>query len=254
MLKKAFVTTSIYALAKQLGQQGAIDEFKRQLNAPGKDSMPVVRTIHRLAKASPDMQLPMQVDGGATYIGMARSRAFHVAYKSDAPCWIALDDDIETTQDTCIAMLEALDDVLPRIVLTPYYERSGDDSPRLTCSMPLIRQERTVPGGVALKLAPGTGGGFGFVGMNRAAMAAVIEQAQRESALARAGAPDYLDLRWFDNGEEKHALFYERLEDGLWWGEDTSFFKWRVPESVSVEALLVGTVVHAGVPLNLASL
>jgi len=66
--------------------------------------------------------------------------------------------------------------------------------------------------------------------------------------------PSPIDLTWFDYGEKKLAIFYERLEDGLWYGEDSSFFRFRVPESVTVEALLVGTVLHGGVPLTLSTL
>jgi len=174
---------------------------------------------------------------------MARSRAFHEAYKSGAPAWIAIDDDLEVTQDSCVAMLDALDDVVPRIILTPYYERSDDDAPRLTCPIPLIRNERRIAGGSLLALPPSSGGGFGFVGMNRAAMLKIVTAAKQDKA-----------FQWFDHGEEKLALFYERLEDGLWYGEDISFFKWRVPPTVSVELLLVGTSIHGGVALNLFSL
>ncbi|SRR6266545_8008065 len=251
MLKKAFVTTSVYALAHQIGMREAIAEVARQLDQPGKDSLPVVRTIHRLRHM---VEVKLHVDGGATYIGMARSRAFHEAWESQYPCWLSLDDDIEVTQDTCSAMLDALDDVLPRILITPYVERSGDEDPRMVITMPVVRQERVLTNrGRAIKLAPGQGGGFGFVGMNRRAMEEIVAHVS-----TKADPRDHLDrskLRWLDSdGREKLALFYEALEDGLWYGEDTSFFKFRVPPSVTVEALCCGTSLHSGFALPLSTL
>lgn len=252
MLKQVFVSTAVYAMAHQLGMQGAIAEVARQTGAPDKDSLPVVRTITRLANLC---EVGLHVDGGATYIGMMRSRAFHEAYKSGLPGWITLDDDIECTHATAWAMLEALDDPLPRIVLCPYMMRLPDEINRLALTVPTIRIERGFQierDGTRgermreqvklIELPKGHGGGMGMVGFNRRAMEEIVKAAPPE-------------ITWFDSdGVEKLALFFERLEDGLWWGEDTSFFKWRVPATVSVEALLVGTVSHAGIPLDLSKL
>jgi hypothetical protein len=108
-------------------------------------------------------------------------------------------------------------------------------------SMPTVRVERTIGEGIRLlALEPGQGCGLGFVGMNRPAMNAIAEYCPPE-------------LAWVDeDGAEKRALFYEKVEDGLWFGEDISFFRFRVPRSVTVEALLVGHSIHAGIPLELA--
>src|SRR5258708_1095375 len=259
MLKQVFVSTAVYALAHSLGMQGALDEVARQCKEPSRESLPVVRTITRLANLC---EVGLHVDGGATYIGMMRSRAFHEAYKSGLPGWITLDDDIECTHATAWAMLEALDDPLPRIVLCPYMMRLPDAINRIALTVPTIRIERSFPierdafkieregtGGERVReqvklieLPKGHGGGMGMVGMNRRAMEEIVQAAPPE-------------IQWFDSdGVEKLALFFERLEDCLWWGEDTSFFKWRVPATVTVEALLVGTVSHGGIPLDLSKL
>ncbi len=241
-MKRFFVSTSIYALAHQLGMQGAVDEFRRQLDYPGPDSLPVVRTISRLRQI---IEVGLHVDGGATYIGMARSRAFHEAFKSGLP-WISLDDDIEVTMDVVTSMVEALDDVLPRIVFVPYYMRDGADQPKLTTTLPEVRVERSIGPAKLVLMPKGRGGGFGMVGMNRPAIEAVV---------ALASTPEWWPFtRWLDDGAPKLALFQEALVDGLWWGEDTNFFRTRVPESVTVEALLVGTVLHGGFPLQLGTL
>jgi len=248
MKKSFFVSTSVYALAHQLSSmQAALVEVSRQLDAPGKDSLPVVRTITRLRNL--EAELMLHVDGGATYIGQARSRAFHEALKSGLP-WISIDDDIDVTTACAAAMLDAIDDpIAPRIVVTPYYTRDND-APMLTMTLPLVRSETVRNGARLLQLPPGSGGGFGFVGINRPAMVAIAEYAET----IRASRVSESDLSWFDHGERKLAIFYESLEDGLWYGEDTSFFRYRIPPGVTVEALLVGVVVHAGVPLDLGKL
>jgi hypothetical protein len=264
MLTQVFLTTSVYALAHQIGMLEAIKQVNEQIRQPTRDSLPAVRTIARFHKlttdASPEGGIGYLVDGGATYIGMARSRMFHEAYQSWM-AWITVDDDIEATMPLCQAMLEALNDLVPRVVIVPYMMRVpagqvqiADGLPstttRLAVTLPAIFEERQVRfndlgGGISrlarlVKMPKGYGGGFGLVGMNRAAMKAIVD------------AADPAKLRWVDgDGVEKLALFYESLEDGLWYGEDTSFFRHRIPESVSVEALLCGSIVHAGVSLDL---
>ena len=243
-----YVSTSVYALGHELGMVGALKEMQRQLAAPGKDSLPVVRTIHRLRQLA-DIQLGF--DCGGTVLGMVRSRAFHEAFQSTADAWISIDDDIDVTTQTAASMLEALDDVVPRVIITPYAARVPDSvNTRLCVELPKYRIERNWRGAKLVRLEKGRGGGFGFVGMNRHAMREIV----KSNCRFEGRAPLDSSLRWVDvDGTEKLALFHEILEDGLWYAEDMAFFK-RVPSSVSVEALLVGTVSHAGVPLNLETL
>lgn len=244
MIRNVFVTTSVYALAHQVGIGEAMRLMQEHVQAPQLDpkALPCVRTIKRIASLASE-GVGLHCDGGATYIGMARSRAFYEAYRSGAPAWITIDDDIDASTATVGAMLAALDDLAPRIIITPYALRAPGKDDKLAMNLPTVRLERQRPAGVKLlQLEPGHGGGMGFVGMNRAAMDAVLEACPPE-------------LVWVDeDGVSKRALFYERVEDGLWWGEDTSFFKWRVPSSVSVEALLVGAISHAGVVVDLEKL
>src|SRR5258706_2035317 len=269
MLERIFFSTSVYALAHQIGMAQAIQEVERQIEAPDRNSLPVVRTLHRFRQLG---EVGRLIDGGATYIGMARSRAFHDAYEQmkvdpNMGAWVTVDDDIEVSTPTCAAMLEALDDIVPRIVLVPYMIRApvgvvalADGVPQLTSrlavTLPAVFQERVVRGsavvakrelqfdGRLVRLPFRQGGGFGMVGINRIAMREIVEYAQT-----------FAELRWLDgDGVQKLALFYERLEDGLWYGEDTSFFRFRVPASVSVEALLCARIVHAGLDLDLDQL
>lgn len=259
MLTQVFITTSCYALSHQLGMLEAIQRVNEQIRNPTSESLPAVRTLTRIHKltteASPDGGIGYLVDGGATLLAMARSRHFHEALKSSLPAWISIDDDVEATTPLCAAMLEALDDVAPRVLVVPCMVRAPTThadgvpsvAPRLACTLPAIFEERTrrfeVGGQSRLcrMVKMPKGGAFGMVGMNRAAMQAIAEHAPPS-------------LRFLDgDGAEKLALFHEILRDGLWYGEDMSFFQ-RVPEAVSVEALLAGVVVHAGIPLDLDKL
>jgi hypothetical protein len=249
-MKNAFVSTAIYALGRQLGMAAALIEFQKQMAEPTPQSLPVIHTIRRLRELA-DIQL--SVDCGATIIGQMRSRCFHAAYESGWDCWISLDDDVEASEQTCAHLLDAIDDPFhPRIVIVPYMMRMADSlNPRLCMTMPLVRVLRAVTrvygaethAAKLLAFPPGTGGGFGMVGMNRAAMKCIVETQS-----------DCEPLRWVDgDGTEKLALFHDMLIDGLWYGEDTSFFR-RVPPWVSVEALLSGNIAHAGIPLDLETL
>jgi len=236
--KPVFVTTSVYALAHQVGMRGAVESVAAQLDSPREPAnLPVVRTIERLRHLA---EVHLHVDAGATYIGMARTRAFHEAYKTGLP-WVMIDDDIDCTLQVCSAMLEVLEEPLPRLVITPYLTRDTED-PQMTMTLPLVRSERQVAGARMLRLPRGTGAGMGFVGMNRAAMDLMV------------AAADVDKLTWFDGGEKKLALFYDELFEGLWYGEDNNFFRKHVPSDVTVEAILSGIVVHGGVPLDLSKL
>jgi len=246
-MNQAFVTTAIYALGKQLGVVEAEKEWQRQLQKPTLQSLAVVRTIARFhaicEKAGGG--IGVTADIGAAIVGQMRSRCFHRAVNSDLPAWISVDDDIEASTETCAALLEAIDDVQPRIVLVPYLLRTTAASdPKLSVTLPLVRQTRDVGGAHLVTLPTGTGGGFGLVGMNRQAMHSMV--------LAHSGDQS---LFWNDedDGGEKLALFHDLLEQGIWWGEDTSFFR-RVPREISVEALLTGNINHAGLTLHLERL
>jgi hypothetical protein len=242
MIKQAYVTTALYALGKMLGPAKAITEFERQIRTVTDDALPAARTISRLADL---IEIGITYDVGAAIVGQMRSRCFHRAYESGLPAWISVDDDIGAEPPLCAAMLEALDDDAPRIVLAPYVLRTTATSlPKLGVTLPLIRHSRQCRGAKLVTLPTGTGGGFGFVGMNRQAMDRVV--------LAHAGDDS---LRWNDedDGGEKLALFHDLLEQGMWWGEDTSFFR-RVPKDVTVEALLTGKISHAGLILDLETL
>jgi hypothetical protein len=247
MLNQAFVTTAIYALGKQLGVVEADKEWKRQLQAPSRESLPVVRTVHRFSALCEKNGggIGVVADVGAAIVGQMRSRCFHRAVNSELPAWISIDDDIEATTETCAALLEALDDVQPRIVLTPYLLRTtATTDPKISVTLPKVRQTRDVGGAHLVTLPTGAGGGFGLVGMNR--------QAMHRMMLAHSGDQS---LFWNDedDGGEKLALFHDLLEHGIWWGEDTSFFR-RVPREISVEVLLTGNVNHAGLTLHLEKL
>jgi hypothetical protein len=82
-------------------------------------------------------------------------------------------------------------------------------------------------------------GGFGLVAVNRAAMQGIASM-----------APSFHDA----DGKTKCAAFLEYITaEGYWLGEDFAFFE-RARRVATVEALVEGLVVHAGVPLDLSTL
>jgi len=237
--RKLFVSTAVYALGRQLGMEAALAEMQVQLDKPGTESLPCVRTIHRLRQL---VDVELFVDCGATCIGKARSRAFHEAYERGLEAWISVDDDVEVTLETCRALVECVDEACPRIIVVPFMTRGPTGGARLNITMPLVRSEREFRGAKLLNLVS-RGHGFGMVGMNRLAMAAVV------AAWAEDDEIDFVD----DDGQLKLALFHDMLGGKRWLGEDFSFFA-RVPRDVSIEALLVGTSSHGGLPLDLGRL
>jgi hypothetical protein len=247
MLRRVLLSTAIYALGKRLGIGQAIAEFARQVKRePDESCLPVAHTIHAFRSLA-DVEL--WTEAGATMIGQVRSRAFHEARKRLATIegWVSVDDDIEAPRETCIHLLNAIDDLRPRIVLAPYRQRSIRGVDVLSVNLPIVRSlryagpERETR---LLELPRGThGGGFGLVAMNRRAIETI--------ALSHAGNEE---LRWVDADDEvKLALFHELIDHGMWHGEDTSFFR-RVPDEVTVEVLLSGKIAHDGAAIDLDAL
>jgi GT2 family glycosyltransferase len=239
---KLFASTILYAAGKSLGMVGALNAFKMQLEKPGSESWPVSRALARLQHLA-DVQL--FVDTGGTCIGKGRARAFHEALESDCDAWVSLDDDVEVTTDCAASMIEVLSDELAaRVVVVPFVLR-GVGSPLLTqarrvnVNLPLIRTERFVAGAKLQPLERGTAAGFGMVGMNRRALARIAEH--------------HKELFLDDDGRVKLALFHDELADGKWYGEDVSFFR-SLPDDIELDALLVGTSLHAGETLELGKL
>lgn len=234
-------STILYALGKQLGKDGAMKEFERQVAKPDKQSLPVVRTLARLRGMC---DLAVYVDTGGTCIGKGRSRAFDIAFSQrQADAWISIDDDSEVTTDTVAAMIEVLDDALhPRIVVVPFMLRG---SGLVNIAMPKVRAVEHYNGVKLVRLPHGTAAGFGMVGMNRRAMLEIMTYHK-----AKGG------LEWTDetSGRKALALFLDELTpNGVWHNEDVAFFR-RLPPDLGVDVLLAGISMHAGNALNLAEL
>jgi hypothetical protein len=244
-----FVTTSIYALAKELGPDEAVREFHTQLKlassppflpimrdllrpAAVQQFMPAVRTIARLQTID---GIGVRVDGGATCIGKGRSRAFHAFLEADADTWVSVDDDNEATLETLEWLIEAVRGTAPRICIAPYWlRRTTTQQPILAVELPRVAVFRELSGGGRVRNA--SSGGFGLVAVNRAAADAIVTHC----TLSRP------DLRWQDDDDKsKWAVFHDALAGGKWWGEDLSFFR-RLPKEITVEALCTGHTSHAG--------
>jgi hypothetical protein len=228
------VTVSAYALGKRLGLERGMRELERQIQAPDRESIPAARCIGRLRRL---VDLMVRADTGGTLLGQVRSRHAHEAWKLGAEVWISIDDDVEATSATLRDLLEAVSGPKPRIVVAPCLVRGGEFGvPVVNVELPrIVSTERILTSGALLR--PIRRAGFCLVAMNRAA----LEQVREASA----------HLAYEDaDGEERLALFHDELRDGQWLSEDLAFFA-RVPDSVTVEALLTGHTSHAGQPLAL---
>jgi GT2 family glycosyltransferase len=226
-----FVSTMVYALGKELGFADAVAEFHRQLAAPDRESLPVVRVIARLRNFH---EFALSVDAASVRIAVSRSRAFHAALESKADVWLSIDDDVEAETSTLRALIEAVEGNDPRICFAPYWQRGSERIAAQLAAVPLARALRS--GAVTLSAVAG---GFGLVAVNRAALEAIAEYCAA-------------DLRYVDADHvHRLAAFQESLVDGRWLGEDVSFFRRAAAAGVRIEALASGAVAHDGRVLRL---
>lgn len=234
-----FVSSQFYALGKQLGIARAMRTINLQIECPDSESLPAVRTIWRLNQIEP---VQLRIDTGATCIAKTRSRAFHDALAAkECDVWVAVDDDIEATLETCQALIEAVRSS-NGICIAPYILRRGltDNPLRLSVDKQSYQpnDSRTLPSGG--QVVRGIGGGFGLVAMSKHAMVEIA-------------AANLTEL-WDDNGVKKLAIFREQLDNQQhWWSEDLSFFH-RVPSNVQIEVLLTGHTSHNGEHLELSDI
>jgi hypothetical protein len=245
---KLLISTMLYSLSHELGHDAAVAELHRQVEELAgpftgernpQDFLPVAYTIARAMRV---FDVGLFVDAGATQIGKCRSRAMaHAMKHPEFEVWLSVDDDVEATLPTLVALYDACSGGAPSIAIAPCFLRGR---PLVNVAFPQVVVERKLVGSSA-KLRTALYGGFGLVAMS-------------QQALKR------IDCDWFidDDGEHKPAAFADIIVDAeqtgddwagkkIWFGEDLSFFL-RVPRSVRVEALLTGYTRHAGETLNLA--
>lgn len=228
------VSIAIYALAKELGAAAAKQEFMRQLNAPGADSLPSVRTLARLRELG-DVRLVL--DAGATSIAKTRSRAAFTANQTASDIWVSVDDDVEVDGPTLRDLLEAVAGDDPAVCVAPCWLR-GAEVVAIAVAPGAVATPRGLPSGG--QAVPILAAGFGCVAVNRACLAAMV-----------AGHPELAFVD--DDSQTKVALFLEDLARERWWGEDLWFFR-RTPPGARVEALIQGATIHDGQALDLATI
>ena len=235
-----FFSTHCHALGWELGIAAASEEFRRQCEEPNDDSLPCVRTLQRLRRMA---DCCAWCDTGSTRLALSRSRAFHDAWQSGHALWVSCDDDCEADLSTLRSMIAAVEGE-PRICIVPFWMRTAefDAQPRLNVEFSPCHSERRLADGARLMRA--RSGGFGLVAVNRAALDAIAAANDHDALL-------YVEA----DAISRYALFLEAIQPNghRWLGEDLAFFA-RVPTSVTVEALLTGTTVHAGHVLSLGRL
>jgi hypothetical protein len=227
---KVFASCSSYVLGQLFGPVRACELMTDAIVHPQKKPPCfAVEALRRLTKLA---DVTLRVDGGSSHIGKSRTRHFFDALQHDCDVWFSIDDDVNATAETLAWLLAAVDSKTPRVCIAPCVLRNGQS---VNVEWSPIHFERAIPTGGMCRRA--TAGGFGLVAMNRPAIVAA----------ARA-APSWRDE--YDRNL-KPAVFLESLSiDGVWTGEDISFFR-RLPREVEVEALTTGKTTHAGCELSL---
>jgi len=250
---KLLISTMLYSLSRELGPEAAAEELNRQikeLSSPfagernPEDFLPVAYTIARAMRV---FDVGLYIDAGGTQIGKCRSRALaHAMKHPEFEVWLSVDDDVECTLPTLVAMYDAVSGGAPSICIGPCFVRNRA---LVNVAFPQVVVERKLVASGA-KLRTALYGGFGIVALS-------------QEALVRITA----DCGWFvdDDNAIRPMAFADVVSDtnavtgdapgriSAWFGEDLSFFL-RVPKSVRVEALLTGHTRHAGETLNLARL
>lgn len=255
-------------MGKMLGPQQAADILQRMVafdrsvrNLPHPEC---VRWVHTLSRVAPESQIPFYVDATATHLGRARSRAFHwakqvMADNSQCEAWVSVDDDCECNQVATALLLRRLRSDEPRIVCVPFVKRALSKPPSSSIVDANGQPAATMGSPADANIVPELGaqvnaegllpirwGGFGLVGLNRAAVQRYAERCKDQN---------YLDV----DGVERLAVFrdvFHQTEPDKpkeWLTEDYSFFE-RAPLDVKRYALCEGSSNHGGIHLDLAHL
>jgi hypothetical protein len=228
-------SVNLYCLGRELGEEEAPHEFRRQVTTPDEQSLPAARTIHRLRHVD---EVALALDAAGTSIGKNRSRMLHAFYSMpDADVWVTCDDDVEASFETLRWLVEAVRDTRG-MCIAPCLLRRRDAVVNIMFESAGILRPLSNGGYAQRCLA----GGFGLVALHRD----VVTRLYAERA----------DLAWIDDvdGQQKIAAFIETYDpiDRKWWGEDLSFCLATLPKDVRIECLVSGHTVHDGKLLDLA--
>lgn len=233
---KVYATISSYILGRVFGPQIAASTLQEMVTSPNPSQMPLPGciTVKRLAMIAPDVDsVTLHADGGGTHIAKTRSRHFTAALEADADVWLTVDDDVEADKQCLSSMLLLLDSKEPRVVIAPCYMRGTEV---VNIQEPPIRQERSFP----VRHRVIHAGGFGLVGVNRAALQTIGWRWERVDDVG---------------GKTLIPVFAEKMTSKAWLGEDVSFCERARDAAVELLAVLVGTTKHDDGPtLNLGGL
>lgn len=245
-----FVSTSLYAMARRLGLQGASSEFMRQVQAAAEElgeperpaifkppaAAPVfVAAAYTIARCAWLGEVQININAGATVIAKARTLAAHAFRESKCDVWVTCDDDVEVSLDALATMVSQCKKE-PSIVVAPCLLR---DTLTANIEPSSIAFETKAPSGGRLQRIQS--GGFGCVAMSRDVLEAVYDASPA--------------LCWTDqDGVSRRVLFRDELDGrGHWFTEDTAFFR-RVPARFGRWAVRTGETVHSGQRLDLDKL
>src|SRR5882672_746723 len=243
-MAKLFVSTMLYAASKRLGYMQATQELMRQASSldPKSDDHPGIPAALTIARLVPLEEIQLNVNAGATVIGKARSLAAREFMASDADVWLSCDDDVSASTDALRAAIsqaraEPCLVVVPCLLRSTVMQSSGRPIVNLVSGAVTV-QDRAPSGG---KLESIHAGGFGCIAASRAVVQRVHESAGEAADFKHEGAM-------------VRSLFRDEIIDHEWVTEDLAFCRRLAVLGFRRWAVRVGTSVHAGQRLDLATL
>lgn len=225
---KVYATISSYILGRVFGPQVASATLQEMVADPNPSQMPLPGciTIKRLAEMSPPGSVTLHCDGGGTHIAKTRSRHFTAALEANADVWFTVDDDVEADRACLSGLLSLLDSKVPRVVIAPCYMRGTDV---INIQEPAVCVESRYP----VRHRVIRAGGFGLVGVNRAALQTIGWRWERVDDV---------------DGKTLIPVFAEKLTGKAWLGEDVTFCERARDAEVELLAVLAGTTKHDNGP------
>ena len=225
-----FFSTFLYALVKQHGPEWRT-VLAQELELGPRSSIPAVRTL----AAASSVDTVASAISGPSRLAPARSMMAGQFLGTEADVWISCDDDATTGPEGMRLLIRACRDT-QAIVSAPCLQRDtarkADDPGISNVRFPPRPPELVHGDGYVLARIHATG--FGIVAVHRVAVEAMV-----------AAHPE-LEVEDESTARRFPALFFERIANRRWQGEDMSFCHRARECGLELHALLGVDVEHAG--------
>lgn len=242
---RLFVSTMLYAASKRLGYMEATQELLRQAGAldPNADDHAGIAAALTLARVVALEGCQLNVNAGATVIGKGRSLAAAEFLASAADVWLSVDDDVSVSVDALQAAISQAR-AEPCLVGVPCLLRStvmqgGNAPPTVNIRAGAVAVQARAPSGGKIETVDAVG--FGCFSVSRAVVERMHEHAGKAGEFRH-------------EGKLVRRLFWDGIYDQEWLTDDFVFCNEVKGLGFKRWAVRVGTSVHAGQRLDLATL